>query len=48
MADLHGHSPRGIFRFLIGKFSYFVIRFLPKSSIVKSDNVIGKADDKKI
>ena len=28
-------------------FSYFVIRFLLKRSVVKSDNEIGKVNDKK-
>ena len=57
-------SPPGTFHILIGKFSYFVIRFLNQiflsltfpillsdfyfnSSIVKSDNEIGKVNDKK-
>ena len=57
-------SPPGTFNILIGKisyfvirfsnhiffvinFSYFVIRFLLNSSIVKSDNEIGKVNDKK-
>ena len=57
-------SPPGTFHILIGKFSYFVIRFLNQiffvinfsyfvirfllnSSIVKSDNKVGKVNDKK-
>ena len=40
-------SPPGTFHILIGKFSYFVIRFLLNSSMVKSDNEIGKVNDKK-
>ena len=61
----YGPSPPGTFHILIGKFSYFVIRFLNQiffvinfsyfvirfllnSSIVKSDNEIGKVNDKKI
>ena len=40
-------SPPGTFHILIGKFSYFVIRFLLNSSIVKSDNEKGKVNDKK-
>ena len=57
-------SLSGTFHILIGKFSYFVIRFLNhiffvinfsyvvirfllNSSIVKSDNEIGKVNDKK-
>ena len=60
----HRTSPPGTFHILIGKFSYFVIRFLNQicfvinfsyfvirfllnSSIVKSDNEIGKVNDKK-
>ena len=59
-----GPSPPGTFHILVGKFSYFVIRFLNQfffvinfsyfvirfllnSSIVKSDNEIGKVNDKK-
>ena len=38
---LHWPSPPGTFHILIGKFSYFVIRFLFNSSIKKSDNKIG-------
>ena len=33
--------------FSVVNFSYFVIRFLLNSSIVKSDNEIGKVNDKK-
>ena len=61
---IHGPSPPGTFHILIGKFSYFVVRFLNQiffvinfsyfvirfllnSSIVKSDNEIGKVNDKK-
>ena len=33
--------------FFVINFSYFVIRFLLNSSIVKSDNEIGKVNDKK-
>ena len=33
--------------FFVINFSYFVIRFLLNSSIVKSDNKIGKINDKK-
>ena len=33
--------------FFVINFSYFVIRFLLNSSIVKSDNKIGKVNDKK-
>ena len=33
--------------FFVINFSYFVIRFLINSSIVKSDNEIGKVNDKK-
>ena len=33
--------------FFVINFSYFVIRFLLNSSIVKSDNELGKANDKK-
>ena len=61
---LAGPSPPGTFHILIGKFpyfitrflnqnffvinfSYFVIRFLLDSSIVKSDNQIGKVNDQK-
>ena len=57
-------SQPGTIHFLIGKFSYFVIRFLYQiffvikfsylvirfllnSSMVKSNNEIGKVDDKK-
>ena len=40
-------SPPGTFHILIGKFSYFVIRFLLNISIVKSDNKIVKVNDKK-
>ena len=64
MLDLCNHwpSPSGTFHKLIGKFSYFVIRFLNHnflsltfpnllsdydSSIVESDNKIGKVNDKK-
>ena len=36
-----GSSPPGTFHILIGKFSYFIIRFLLNSSVVKSDLVIG-------
>ena len=32
--------------FFVINFSYFVIRFLLNSSIVKSDNEIGKVNDK--
>ena len=63
-SNLLGPSPPGTFYILIGKFSYFVIRFLNNiffvinfshfvirflhnSSIVKSDNKIGKVNDKK-
>ena len=63
-SDLQWPSPPGTFHILIGKFSYFVIRFLNQiffvinfsyfvirfllnSSIVKSDNEIGKVNDKK-
>ena len=62
--NMHWPSPPGTFHFLIGKFSfyvirflnhiffvinfsYFIIRFLLNSSIVKSDNEIGKVNDKK-
>ena len=41
-------SPPGTFHILIEKFSYFAIRFLLNSSIVKSDNEIGKVNGKKI
>ena len=34
--------------FFVINFSYFIIRFLLNSSIVKSDNEIGKVNDKKI
>ena len=37
-----GPSPPGTFHILIVNFSYFVIRFLLNSSIVNSDNEIGK------
>ena len=57
-------SPPGTFHILIGKFSYFIIRFLNQiffvinfsyfvirfllnSSLVKSDNEIGKVNEKK-
>ena len=40
-------SPPGTFHIFIGKFSYFVIRFLLNSSIVKSGNEIGEVNDKK-
>ena len=40
-------SPPGTFHILIGKFSYFVIRFLLNSSTVKSDIEIRKINDKK-
>ena len=40
-------SPPGTFYMLLGKFSYFVIRFLLNSSIVKSDNEIGKVKRQK-
>ena len=43
---IHRLSSPGTFHILIGKFSYFVIRFLLNSSIVKSDNEIGKVNDK--
>ena len=43
----HWPSPPGTFHILIGKFSYFVIRFLLNSSIVKSDNEIGKVNEKR-
>ena len=33
--------------FFVINFSYFIIRFLLNSSIVKSDNEIGKVNDKK-
>ena len=33
--------------FFVINFSYFVIRFLLNSSIVKSDNEFGKANNKK-
>ena len=33
--------------FFVINFSYFVIRFLLNSSIVKSDNEIGNVNDKK-
>ena len=33
--------------FFFINFSYFIIRFLLKSSMVKSDNEIGKVNDKK-
>ena len=63
-AEIDRPSPSGTFHTLIGKFSYFVIRFLNhiffvinfsyfvirfllNSSIVKSDNEIGKVNDKK-
>ena len=62
--DLDWPSPPGTFNILIGKFSYFIIRFLNHiffviifsyfvitylltSPIVKSDNEIGKVNDKK-
>ena len=62
--DMPGPSPPGTFHILIGKFfyfvirflnliffiiifSYFIIRFLLNSSMVKSDNEIGKVNDKK-
>ena len=48
MDKRYGPSPPGTFHILIGNFSYFVIRFLLNSSIVKSDNEIGKVNDKKI
>ena len=40
-------SQPGTIHFLIGKFSYFVIRFLLNSSMAKSNNEIGKVNDKK-
>ena len=40
-------SPPGTFHMLIGKFSYFVIRFLLKSPGIKFDNEIGKVNVKK-
>ena len=40
-------SQPGTIHFLIGKFSYLVIRFLLNSSTVKSNNEIGKVNDKK-
>ena len=33
--------------FFVINFSYFIIRFLLNSSIVKSDNEIGKVNDKR-
>ena len=41
-------SPPGTFHILIEKISYFVIRFLLNSSIVKSDDEIRNVNDKKI
>ena len=41
-------SPPGTFYILIGKYSYFLIRFLLNGSIVKSNKEIGKVNDKKI
>ena len=40
-------SPPGTFHILIGKCSYFIIRFYYRAIKYKSDNEIGKVSDKK-